>query len=389
MSESIDLYNLSQNLEDIAFIVTGHLLFSMNFCSMNGFNYKNLVKVKSIARDTTVQVDEKETNYNFGWLAGTVCRKHLSHKQMARQVANPRILLFACGISYDRSNGSGRMSSFDTLLEQERSYMAILVEKISALEPDVIFVEKNVSRPAQELLRERQISIVLNVKSELLNRIARHTGAEVIISVDHVDKVDPVQVVGSCRSFTVKSIPVPVDRLNLSQAKKPSQASAGVVFKAPAGPIRLRTDTYIFLDGCDPLNGCTILITGPSKLALRLLKQLTRAVLLMTYQLLLEAYVLSNLDLNNDIVLSAKECARFTDKRRTTWCTRSTLRVRDTGCQNLRYHQCVEAKHLCITAYSDDDVSLGKFLSQKLASLSLRCQVCGLLGSNYIYTLYI
>ncbi|ETP47089.1 hypothetical protein, variant 7 [Phytophthora nicotianae P10297] len=380
-SESIDLNQLALTLEDMAFVVTGHLLFSMNFRSPSGFNYSNLVKVKSIAIATDAQTSKKEPNYNFKWLAGTVCHKHLSHKQMARQVANPRILLFACGISYDRSNGTGRMSSLDTLLEQEKSYMAILVDKISALEPDVIFVEKTVSRYAQELLCERRISIVLNVKSEMLHRIARHTGADVLTSVDHVDKADPAKVIGTCRSFLVKSIPVVPDE-GLSPAKKSLQALAGVFMKAPAVPSRLRTDTYLYLDGCDPLNGCTVLITGPSKHTLRLLKQLTRTVLSMTYQLLLEAHVLSDLDLNKNVR------AKLTEEQHTTWCTTSTLRIRDPGSPNPRYHQCVEAKHLRITACSDEDVSFGNFLNQELAALSLKCQnvKCNHLMADHVHS---
>ncbi|KAG7390357.1 hypothetical protein PHYPSEUDO_008185 [Phytophthora pseudosyringae] len=384
--ESVDLKHLAVTLEDMAFVVTGHLLFSMNFRSPSGFNYSNLVKVKSIAMPESAQSSKKESSYNFKWLAGTVCHKHLSHKQMARQVVNPRILLFACGISYDRSNGAGRMSSLDTLLEQEKSYMAILVDKISALEPDVIFVEKTVSRYAQELLCERRISIVLNVKSEMLHRIARHTGAEVLTSVDHVDKANRARVIGSCRSFVVKSIPVVPDE-GLSPAKKSLQALAGVFMKAPAVPSRLRSDTYLYLDGCDPLNGCTVLITGSSKQTLRLLKQLTRTVLSMTYQLLLEAHVLCDLDLNNNMVVSKKSAALI-EEQRTTWCTTSTLRVRDPGSLNPRYHQCVEAKQLRITAYSDDDVSFGNFLNQELAALSLKCQnvKCNHLMADHVHS---
>ncbi|RLN74971.1 hypothetical protein BBJ28_00009523, partial [Nothophytophthora sp. Chile5] len=372
-AEAMDLSHLAVTLEDIAFVVTGHLLFSMNFRSPSGFNYTNLVKVKSIAMAETVQSSVKEKSYNFKWLAGTICRKHLSHKQMARQIANPRILLFACGISYDRSTGAGRLSSLDTLLEQEKSYMSILVDKISALEPDVIFVEKTVSRYAQELLCERRIAIVLNVKNEMLHRIARHTGAEVLTSVDHVDRVDPKEVIGRCRSFLVKTIPIVPDE-EPSPMKKPLQALAGVVMGAPVVPSRLRTETYLYLDGCDPLNGCTVLITGSSKTKLRLLKRLTRAVLSMAYRLLLEAHVLSDLDLNKNLLLS-KESMEPTEKQRTTWCTTSTLRIRDPSSSKPRYHQCIESKHLCITACSDEDVSFGNFLNQELAALSLKCQL--------------
>lgn len=380
-SDPMDLDRLSQTLEDIAFVVAGHLLFSMNFRSSNGFNYSSLVKVKSIAAADTVQKNVREKNYHFKWLAGTVFRKHVSHKQMARQIANPRILLFACGISYDRSGSSGKLSSLDTLLEQEKSYMSILVEKICALEPDMIFVEKTVSRHAQELLRERHVVIVLNVKPELLERIARHTGATLLTSVDHVDKADRSQVIGTCRSFQVKTIPTVPDEDPLPASARPSPKKfLGLVKPLRATPPkdspRLRTETYLYLDGCDPLNGCTVLITGLSKQKLRLLKRLTRGVLSMTYRLLLEAHVLSDLNLNQR-VLTSRESIEPIGKKNTTWCTTCTLRVRDSAgpSSNPRYHQCVEPKHLGIMTYSDNDISFGNFLTQEMAALSLKCQV--------------
>uniref|UniRef100_M4BZJ9 FYVE-type domain-containing protein n=1 Tax=Hyaloperonospora arabidopsidis (strain Emoy2) TaxID=559515 RepID=M4BZJ9_HYAAE len=381
--ESIELNGLVETLKDMAFIVTGHMLYSMKFRSIRGFNYASLVKVKSIAR-TASMLDKMNPSYDFKWLAGTVCHKHLSHKQMAREVTNPRILLFSCGISYDRSNSAGRMSSLDTLLEQEKGYMAILVEKISALEPDVIFVENAVSRHAQELLYERRISIVLNVKKEILYRIARHTGAKVLTSVDHVDRINPEKAIGSCRSFTVKSVPKVLDE---GRANKTLQTLASVFTKTAAASNRLQTDTYLYVDGCDPLNGCTVLITGPSKQALRLLKRLTRDVLSMTYHLLLEAHVLSDLELSNNTQMPWKGGAELVDEECATWCTTSTLRVHDPGSLNPLYRQCVEAKHLRILACSDDDVSFGNFLDQELTALSLKCQnvKCNRLMADHVH----
>uniref|UniRef100_K3WK83 1-phosphatidylinositol-3-phosphate 5-kinase n=1 Tax=Globisporangium ultimum (strain ATCC 200006 / CBS 805.95 / DAOM BR144) TaxID=431595 RepID=K3WK83_GLOUD len=367
----VDLQRLAGSLEDIAFVVAGHLLFSMNFRMANGFNYSSLVKVKSIAMAETVQKNvKKESKYQFKWLAGTLCRKHLSHKQMARQIANPRILLFACGISYDRSAGAGRLNSLDTLLEQERSYMSILVDKITALKPDVIFVERTVSRHAQELLRARGVGIVLNVKFEILERISRHTGATLLTSVDHVDKSDPKEVVGTCRSFLVKSIPtVPVG----DQAEKVAAPSvAGVTLGTPAGS-RAKTETYLYLDGCDPLNGCTVLLTGPTKAKLRVLKGLTRSVLSMTYRLLLEAHVLSELELQKP-GLMPRSAKAFSEEGATTWYTTCTLRVREQSSTNVRYHPCTSSKHFGIQAYSDMDISFGNLLTQEMGMLLLKCQ---------------
>lgn len=394
-SDQFDSKRLATSLEDIAFVVAGHLLFSMNFRSANGFNYARLVKVKSIAMAETVQknVPHQHFKFHFKWLAGTLCRKHLSHKMMARQVANPRILLFACGISYDRSAGAGKLNSLDTLIEQEKSYMNILVDKITALEPDVIFVERTVSRHAQELLRARRVGIVLNVKFEILERISRHTGAALLTSVDHVDKSRAEDVVGTCRSFLVKTVPVVPNEdetIAVSAASVPG-TSLAVATKA-------KTETYLYLDGCDPLNGCTVLLTGPSKPKLRVLKRLTRAVLSMTYRLLLEAHVLSDLDshgstfsfslahdherlhrvadsgaLGPDSVPADYDVAAGTNN--TTWYTTCTLRVRESASTNVRYHPCTGCKYFGIQAYSDEDVSFGNFLGQEMSALLLKCQV--------------
>ncbi|KAF1330144.1 Phosphatidylinositol-3-phosphate 5-kinase, partial [Globisporangium splendens] len=367
----VDLKRLAVSLEDIAFVVAGHLLFSMNFRTANGFNYSSLVKVKSIAMAETVQKNvKKESKYQFKWLAGTLCRKHLSHKQMARQIANPRILLFACGISYDRSAGAGRLNSLDTLLEQEKSYMSILVDKITALKPDVIFVERTVSRHAQELLRARGVGIVLNVKFEILERISRHTGATLLTSVDHVDKSDPKEVVGTCRSFLVKSIPTVPAEEQTEKAAAPSVA--GVTAGTPAGS-RAKTETYLYLDGCDPLNGCTVLLTGPTKAKLRVLKGLTRSVLSMAYRLLLEAHVLSELELQKP-GLMPRSAKVFSEEGATTWYTTCTLRVREQSSTNVRYHPCTSSKHFGIQAYSDMDISFGNLLTQEMGMLLLKCQ---------------
>ncbi|DBA02377.1 TPA: hypothetical protein N0F65_007196 [Lagenidium giganteum] len=350
-----DQKRLHRELEDLAFVVTGHLLFSMKYRYASGFNHTRLVKVKSIA---TTRLERKTNgfHYSFKWMAGTICRKSLSHKQMARQVQNPRILLFACGISYDRSFDSERLSSLDTLLEQEKSYMAILVEKISALQPDVIFVGRTVSRPAQELLRERGIAIVLNVKEEMLERISRHTGAAILKTVEHVDKLLPSMVVGTCRLFEAKSLPV-VHEDDPRQESPPKPTLAG----------RVRTETYLHIDGCDPLNGCTIVVTGPSKVQLRLMKRLVRDIIFRSYRLLLEAHVLGDLYFPVSVGRDRNEVSD-------TCCTTCVLRLQDQLNTKQRFVQCSGSKQITLTAYSNSDISFGSFLTREMQSLTRKCQ---------------
>ena len=53
------------------------------------------------------------------------------------------------------------------------------VDKLVALGPNVVLVEKSVARKAQDELLERGISLALNMKRPVLDFIARCTGAEV------------------------------------------------------------------------------------------------------------------------------------------------------------------------------------------------------------------
>jgi hypothetical protein len=65
-----------------------------------------------------------------------------------------------------------KLSSMDTLIEQEDKFMELLVEKIMSLQPDIILVGKAVTRRAQELLCEHHVIVMQNVKAKLLERIA-------------------------------------------------------------------------------------------------------------------------------------------------------------------------------------------------------------------------
>lgn len=64
---------------------------------------------------------------------------------------------------------------------QEHEHLRITVERVADYKPDVLLVEKSVARYAQELLLQKGISVVLNVKRSLLNRLARCTEAQVRI----------------------------------------------------------------------------------------------------------------------------------------------------------------------------------------------------------------
>ena len=63
----------------------------------------------------------------------------MSHKGMLQPITRPRILLLAGAIEFERLD-TPRLSSLDTLLEQEGAYLQLLVSKIVTLQPGTVAV---------------------------------------------------------------------------------------------------------------------------------------------------------------------------------------------------------------------------------------------------------
>nr|CAI5827442.1 unnamed protein product [Callosobruchus analis] len=133
-------------------------------------------------------------------IKGIVCSKNVAHKRMATDIENPKILLLQCSIVYQRTEG--RLMSLEPVLMQEHEYLRHVSARIVALRPDVVLVQRNVSRLAQDFLREHQVVLVHNVKRSVLERLARCSNADLVTAVDaHIGRPK----LGTCRRFQVKS----------------------------------------------------------------------------------------------------------------------------------------------------------------------------------------
>lgn len=260
------------------------------------------------------------------YVSGIVFRKTVSHKQMARAVNNPSIMLLSGGIEFTRTEN--RIASLETLLEQESTYIEILVGKILKVKPDILMVGRAVSRRAQELLLEANVTLVQHVKVSLLNRISRQTGATIISSTDHIMNQFGAHVLGRCNRFRIivaRNNEVWVDRENiesdeddtlsttrapakdlskllydttLSNAERQSVLAADMLgediqdgYEAVKAGLAKRgvTQTYLMLEGCPKERGCTVILRGLSRKSLKQLKVVFRFLVNIAYNLRLES----------------------------------------------------------------------------------------------------
>ncbi|KAJ8535790.1 hypothetical protein K7X08_034191 [Anisodus acutangulus] len=199
---------------------------------------------------------------------GVVCKKNVAHRRMTSKIEKARILILEGALEYQRV--SNHLSSFATLLQQEMDHLKMAVAKIDAHSPDVLLVEKSVSRYAQEYLLEKDISLVLNIKKPVLERIARCTGGQIVPSIDHLSS----QTVGYCDMFHVEKF--------LEEHGTAGESGKKLV------------KTLMYFEGCPKPLGCTILLRGANGDELKKVKRVVQYSIFAAYHLALETSFLAD-----------------------------------------------------------------------------------------------
>lgn len=189
------------------------------------------------------------------YVSGVVFSKNVALKSMARNISNPRIIIVTFAIEYARHHQ--HFMSLEPVIAQEREYLRNLVNRIAALDPQVLLVQRNVSGLALRFLEEANISVVYNVKDSVLKAVARCTQTRMVSSVDKL-AIDPAQL-GRSASFDVKTY------VNYGVKK-----------------------SYVFITGCQPDLGCTIVLRGAGTESLRKVKRICEFMAFIVYNLKLE-----------------------------------------------------------------------------------------------------
>ncbi|XP_062227268.1 1-phosphatidylinositol-3-phosphate 5-kinase FAB1A-like [Phragmites australis] len=209
------------------------------------------IKVKCIASGTRRQCEV---------IKGLVFKKNAAHKHMPTKCHNPRLLLLR-GVLGDSDVG---FSSFNSM-EQEKNHLEKAVSKmIEICSPNVILVEKTVSRDIQELLLKEGITLVLDMKLNRLQRIARCSGSPIVSFSEVLSKPKLKQ----CDYFHIEKV---MEEHN----------HTGEVGTRPSKAL-------MFLEGFHKPLGCTILLRGANNEELKKVKQVMHYTVFAAYHLVLE-----------------------------------------------------------------------------------------------------
>lgn len=133
-------------------------------------------------------------------VGGAVFTKNVVHKEMATAIDHPKVLLLQCAIVYQRVEG--KFVSIESLLLQEREYLRNVTARILSLKPNVVLVHKNVAGIAQDMLRNHGITLVLDVKISVLERLSRCLKCDI---VDSIDSNIGRPKLGTCERFCIQN----------------------------------------------------------------------------------------------------------------------------------------------------------------------------------------
>lgn len=191
-------------------------------------------------------------------IKGLVFKKHAAHKHMPTEYKNPRLLLIR-GVLGLSSSG---LSSFKAM-EQEKDQLKSVMDMIDMCHPNVVLVEKTVSRDIQESILEKGMTLVFDMKLHRLERVARCTGSPILSSGSLTS-----QKLKHCDSFYIKKF-VEEHAGFREGGKRPSK-------------------TLMFIEGCPTRLGCTVLLKGSNSDELKRIKSVVQCAVVMAYHLILE-----------------------------------------------------------------------------------------------------
>ncbi|XP_055381749.1 putative 1-phosphatidylinositol 3-phosphate 5-kinase [Condylostylus longicornis] len=193
LSQMLRNYNLNEQWSKILIQLCARVAnhFRPEYLTNDLMDIRNYINFKKIAGGTR----QDSTLIN-----GVVFSKNVAHKEMLTRIEKPKVLLLQCPIAFERVEG--KFVSFEKLLLQEREYLRNVTQRILSFEPDVVLVHKDVAGIAQDMLRSAGVTLVLDVKLSVMERLAKCLQCDIVTSIE--SKFRPAKL-GVCDVFYTKN----------------------------------------------------------------------------------------------------------------------------------------------------------------------------------------
>ncbi|EDV54978.1 putative 1-phosphatidylinositol 3-phosphate 5-kinase [Drosophila erecta] len=193
LAQMLRAHNLDQEWDKVLQMLcsTAANHFKPEHCTNDLMDIRNYVNFKKVPGGR--RIDSKIVH-------GVAFSKNVAHKDMATHVPFPRILLLQCPIVYERIEG--KFVTIETVLLQEKEYLRNVCARIMSFKPNVVLVHKNVAGIAQDLLRSYEVTLVLDVKLSVMERLSRTLQCDIVSSIESNITMPKL---GYCNDFYIRN----------------------------------------------------------------------------------------------------------------------------------------------------------------------------------------
>ncbi|KAL7062988.1 hypothetical protein AAHC03_01493 [Spirometra sp. Aus1] len=230
-------------------------------------------------------------------LGGVAFTGQAIHKFLPTELHQPRVLIIASSISYERN--LFRMTSLESHSMQEEEYLINCVGKILAFRPTLLFVEGFISNTALGMFIKAGICLFCNIKRHVLERVSRATGAPIVASIDTLLSgsfdcgPEATSPIGHCHWYKLITVPQPNGTMKplTLLGTKPSRMLTDAVFRENSR-VRWfcsRPDVYLPPEQTDPeqkdsrLPAYSVILRGKDLATLKIVKRCLKFALLAFY----------------------------------------------------------------------------------------------------------
>jgi len=152
---------------------------------------KRVVDLDNIKREKK----EGGSLFDTKLVRGIVIDKEVVHPGMPRRVEKAKIALIESALEVKKPEISSKIrlvspSQIKEFLKQEKKMLEELVDKIAEAGASVVFCQKGIDDVAQHFLAKRGILAVRRVRKSDMEKLARATGAKIVVNVRDISPSD-------------------------------------------------------------------------------------------------------------------------------------------------------------------------------------------------------
>jgi thermosome len=152
-------------------------------------------KYKADVDDVKVEKKPGESIRDTMLINGIVLDKEVVHSGMPKRVENAKIALLDCPLEIEKTEFDAKINiespeQMDAFLKQEEAMLKDMVEKLAAVDANVVLCQKGIDDMAQHFLARKGILAVRRIKKSDMEKLAKATGGKIITNLDDMSPAD-------------------------------------------------------------------------------------------------------------------------------------------------------------------------------------------------------